>query len=143
MNSPVWSAELIEPTRTLNGAAEETAKLSVFSEPPGLNVTLDGTDIGQTPVIAKDVMPGIHLLRVKYSERKIVVMPSKPLNLSWFKGSFLEIAEKKKEAPKQPKAQVAEQKKEEKSVESAQEIENLQPLYWPLNPRGPIYDPMP
>jgi hypothetical protein len=36
--SPAWSSELIKPTRALDSTGEKLGKLSVFSEPPGLEV---------------------------------------------------------------------------------------------------------
>ena len=47
------ASDLIEPTRTLEGTSDQSAKLSVFSEPPGLQVTLDGAAIGKTPVLER------------------------------------------------------------------------------------------
>ena len=58
----LMAAELIAPTRTLKGKNDQSGRLSVFSEPPELEVSLDGTDIGKTPVISKEVEPGTHLI---------------------------------------------------------------------------------
>jgi hypothetical protein len=58
-------AELIEPSRTLEGQQKTMGRLSVFSEPPALNVLLDGVKIGKTPVLSKEVTSGVHILRVK------------------------------------------------------------------------------
>jgi hypothetical protein len=91
-SSPSLKAGLIEPTRTLAGTTEEMGKLSLYSEPPGLEVTLDGSDIGKTPVIEKDIKPGSHMLQIKNSEMKIFVIPGQPLEISWFKDSFKKTA---------------------------------------------------
>ena len=56
---------LIAPTRTLSGKIVQPGKVSVFSEPPGLEVTLDGTEIGKTPLLSKEVEPGTHVIRVE------------------------------------------------------------------------------
>jgi hypothetical protein len=139
-SSPSLKAGLIEPTRTLAGTTEEMGKLSLYSEPPGLEVTLDGSDIGKTPVIEKDIKPGSHMLQIKNSEMKIFVIPGQPLEISWFKGSFVEIPLKKQHQP--PPAQTTENEnraKESTPSEQAKKKQELDPFYWPLNPRGPIY----
>ena len=53
-----FSADLIEPSRTLEGKKQNVGKLSVFSDPPGLDVFLDGVDIGKTPIFLKEVTTG-------------------------------------------------------------------------------------
>ena len=136
--SLLMAAELIEPTRTLNGKSDQPGRLSVFSEPPELEVTMDGTDIGRTPVISKEVEPGIHVIRIKDSETNIIVKPGQPLQYSWFKGSFIVIPVKTKEIQQQ-KPKAAKSPEGPKTKQSAENKEELQPFYWPLNPRGPIY----
>jgi hypothetical protein len=133
------TAELIEPTRTLKGEEEPAGKLSVFSEPPQLNVTLDGTEIGKTPIISKDIKPGIHVLRVRDTEKSIVVESGKPLHLSWFKGSFISVPIEKNESEESQEKQEEEKPTAAKKKEPSESKDNLRPLYWPLNPRGPIY----
>jgi len=83
----LMAAELITPTRTLDSEKGLMEKLSVFSEPPGLDVTLDGTEIGKTPIISREVEPGAHIIRIQDSETKIFVKPGKAHQYSWFKGS--------------------------------------------------------
>ncbi len=90
-------AELIEPSRTLKG------QLSVFSEPPELDVLLDGVEIGKTPVISKEITSGVHILRVKDAEKEIIILSRKSLQLRLFKDSLIIIPEKKAKAPTQPK----------------------------------------
>ena len=82
------SGELISPTRTLRGSQEPFGILTVVSEPPGLNVFLDGSELGQTPIFLKKVRPGSHTLRVKQAETDIDVAPGKILQIIFFKGSF-------------------------------------------------------
>lgn len=98
-------SELIEPTRTLKGQQKPMGRLSVFSNPPELEVLLDGVNIGKTPVISKEVTPGAYILRVKETEKEITILPGKSLQLSLFKDVLIEIPEKKVEAPTQPKSE--------------------------------------
>ena len=136
--SLLMAAELIAPTHTLEGKNAQSGRLSVFSEPPELEVTLDGTDIGKTPVISKEVGPGTHVIRVKDSEINIIVKPGQPLQYSWFKGSFFVIPVKTKDVQQQ-KPKAAKIPEKPKAKQSAEKKEELQPLYWPLNPQGHIY----
>ncbi len=71
-------------------------RLSVYSEPPELDVLLDGVGIGKTPVISKEVTSGVHMLRVKNIEKEITILSGKSLQLSLFKDSLIEIPEKKR-----------------------------------------------
>ncbi len=93
--------DLIAPTRTLEGPGEPLARLTVVSEPPGLKVFLDGAEIGETPVWLNEVKAGPHKLRVLDSERDVLVEPGRTVTLSYFKGSFIDVPEKK-EAAKKP-----------------------------------------
>jgi len=131
-------AELIAPTRTLEGQQKPMGRLSVFSEPPKLDVLLDGVNIGKTPVISKEVKSGVHILRVKDIEKEITILPGKSLQLSLFKGSIIEIPEKKAEAPTQPKLEEKRTIKEKKPQGSNMDEKENDPLYWPMNPFGPI-----
>lgn len=94
--------ELIAPTRTLGGAMETPGKLIVVSEPPGLEVYLDESPIGETPLLLKDVKPGLHKLRVKKEETDIFVEPGGTFRISLFKGSFINIPKPEKVEVKQP-----------------------------------------
>jgi hypothetical protein len=138
LNNLTFASDLIEPTRTLSGMGYITGKLSVSSEPPGLEVRMDGTVIGETPVELQPVEPGVHVIQVKGSEIEIYVKPEKSLKLSWFKGAFIEIPVEVKEGRKHQKEEKKEVPLKEKSEESAKKID-LEPLYWPLNPKGHIY----
>jgi hypothetical protein len=99
--SPVWSSELIKPTRALASSGEKLGKLSVFSEPPGLEVTLEGTIIGKTPLFLDEVKPGSHRLRVKNSVTDITIEPGKTLQISLYKGKFVLIPVTDEKQPKQ------------------------------------------
>jgi hypothetical protein len=94
--------ELIPPSRTLQDAKEAYGKLTVVSEPPGLNVFLDGSKIGQTPIWLRKVKPGPHKLRVKHSETDIHVEANTTLQISFFKGSFTAKAEKEEKKQASP-----------------------------------------
>jgi len=136
---PVFAfAELIEPSRTLEGQQKQMGRLSVFSEPPDLDVLLDGINIGKTPVISKEVTPGTHVLRVKETEEKIVILPETSLRMSLFKDSLIEIPEKKIKVPTQPKPEEQPAMPEKEPENSEKEKKQLDPFYFPTNPGGPI-----
>ena len=100
--SPAWSSELIKPTRALDSSGEKLGKLSVFSEPPGLEVTLEGVIIGKTPIFLDEVKPGTHRLQVKNSETDITIEPGKLLQISLYKDQFILVPATDKKSPNQP-----------------------------------------
>jgi PEGA domain len=132
------SGDLIQPTRTLQSSEITPGTLSVFSEPPGLDVFLNQLKIGKTPIVSIEVAPGACSLKVGDSETDINVMPGKPLRLSLFKGNFIEVKKREKEATQKTE----EGTKEKNPAEPAQEKTGYQPkydpAYWPLKPGGPI-----
>jgi hypothetical protein len=138
INPSAFASDLIEPTRTLSRPAESVGLLSVFSEPPELEVTIDGTRIGKTPVVNQKVAPGLHEVGVNDDETEIHVKPGEATRLSWFKGAFVEISATAEEF-RQPQI---EEKKESPRIKTpeppAEKKEKPYPLYWPLNPTGPI-----
>jgi hypothetical protein len=138
INNISFASDLIEPTRTLSGMGHNAGRLSVFSEPPRLDVIMDGTVIGETPFELQSVEPGVHVIQVKDSEIEIYVKPGKSIKLSWFKGAFIEIPADVKETRKQEKGEKKEAPQKE-TPEQTVKKKDLEPLYWPLNPRGPIY----
>ena len=89
--------ESIPPTRTLQEPGSTWGGLTVFSEPPQLEVYLDGKKVGQTPVWLKHVKAGFHKLRVEHSETDIYLEPGGSIQLSLYKGSFITVAREKKE----------------------------------------------
>jgi hypothetical protein len=103
-----YGGELIEPTRTLRDAGEPSGKLIVFSEPPELDVFLDGSKVGQTPIWLERVKEGTHKLQVKNLEKEIYVKEARTLKVGLFKGRFITVLEAEKKAEKQ----VALEKKE-------------------------------
>jgi hypothetical protein len=133
-------AQLIEPTRRLQDASGGAGILNVLSEPPGIEVQVDGRLIGKTPIFSARFPSGVHVLRIKDSETDIHIVAGKTTAISWFKGSFIEIPETVKpaaEIAREPQPAPAEPKPGEGP--GAQQGTSKDPFYWPLNPRGPIY----
>ena len=94
--------ELIAPTRTLEGRVQFPGRLSVVSEPPELEVFLDGSSIGKTPIWLKEVKAGSHALRIDKEETDLVVDTGERVTISFFKGAFIDIS-KKMEAVEEPR----------------------------------------
>ena len=132
-------ADLIQPTRTLRGENVKPGRLIVFTEPPGLMVSLDGKTVGRAPVFLESVAQGSHELEVAGKKTPIVVAPGEALRLSFFKGKFIEIVPEQTDAAAQP--QTAEQKPVQQPgpQQKPQTGEQLEPGYFPLKPSGPIY----
>jgi hypothetical protein len=99
------SSELIEPTRNPGKKSEEISRLTVLSEPPGLNIILDGNDIGKTPAFLVEVQSGIHTLKVKNAETEIYIKPGETLKISLFKDEFVQIPVETITREKQPEPQ--------------------------------------
>ena len=131
-------AELIEPSRTLEGQQKPMGRLTVYSEPPELDVLLDDINIGKTPVISKQVATGTHVLRIKETEKEIVILPETSLGISYCKDSLIGIPEKKIEVPTPPKPKEQPKIPEKKTEDSKKEKKQLDPFYFPTNPSGPI-----
>jgi len=133
-------AQLIEPTRRLESASAIAGTLMISSEPPGLEVQVDGQVIGKTPIFSSTFSSGIHVLRIENSETEIHLLAGKTTTVAWFKGSFIEFPLQAKPAagtlPASP--QPAAKPKPEGKPDAQQTLPN-DPYYWPLNPRGPIY----
>jgi len=134
-----FGAELIEPTRVLEDDNQKSGQLSVFSEPPGLGVTLDGKAIGKTPLILKSVAQGTHVLRIEKKETMITIGPGEVRRLSFFKDAFVEIPAEEKVTREAPKAAEQMPVRVSDSEQSAEKSQKLEPGYFPLNPRGRIY----
>ena len=96
-------AQLIEPTRSLQDAAEEKGLLKVLSEPPGIEVHVDGRLIGETPIFSARLPAGAHVLRIQDAEIDICLAPGKATTISWFKGRFIAIPEMPKSPPEMAK----------------------------------------
>jgi hypothetical protein len=133
-------AQLIEPTRSLEGAPDGAGLLNVLSEPPGIEVRVDGKVIGKTPIFSARFPAGVHALRIRDSETDIQLVAGKAFAISWFKGAFIEIPATVKppaEIAKEPQPSPAKPTPDEGP--GAQQNTANDPYYWPLNPRGPIY----
>ena len=98
LNFSAPQAGLIEPTQSLKSAAEGPAQLTVFSEPPGLSIKLDGKFVGQTPMRIDVVNPGSHELKVGESVTEIYVAPGQTYHISLFKKKFIQFQVAKKNA---------------------------------------------
>jgi len=76
---------------------------------------------------------------VKDSETEIYVEPGKSAKLSWFKGAFIEISAEEKEDRKQRGEENKKTSQIKMAGPSGEKKQKPDPLYWPLNPKGPIY----
>jgi hypothetical protein len=94
------ASDLIAPTRTLQGGVEERGRLTVFSEPPQLEVFLDGKRAGETPLWLTEVKAGWHTVRIGEKETRVYLGAEKALEMGLFKGSFITLPEKKEERKK-------------------------------------------
>ncbi len=144
----VWSvcypadgrAQLIEPTRDLDGVVEKRGWLRALSEPPGMDVRVDGLLVGETPIFSVGLSSGAHVLRIQEAELDICLKAGKTTTVSWFKGHFIEIPEKvpppsaMPQSPQAPPTKPAAGAGPDQRPKAAND-----PFYWPFNPRGPIY----
>jgi hypothetical protein len=89
LNDLSLNAEMIEPTRELNDTVRKLGELNVFSEPPKLDVYLNGALKGKTPARLKKLEPGVYKLRIGDGETEVVVLPGKTQQVSFFKGEFI------------------------------------------------------
>ena len=87
--------DLIPPTRSLESSEKPMGRLTVVSEPPDLEVFLDGSEIGRTPVWLKYVKPGVHNLRVGNLQVDVYVESGKRKTLSFYHGSFIKVPEER------------------------------------------------
>jgi hypothetical protein len=130
--------ELIQPTRTLKSAEKLPGRLSVFSEPSGLDVFLNHSKIGKTPISFMEVAPGRHSLKVNDTETQIYVTPGKSLRLSLFKGTFIKVEEPERETIQNPDKKISGTIPAQASQEKRGYQPEYDPAYWPLKPNGPI-----
>jgi hypothetical protein len=92
------AGELLPPSRTLEQPGERPGTLSVFSEPPELDVYVDGKHIGKTPLWGREVKSGDHVLKIRDSEKDIRMDSGKVLKIGLFRGEFVTFPEASKEA---------------------------------------------
>lgn len=132
--------DLIPPSRSLEGREEVLARLTVVSEPPELEVFLDDSRIGNTPIWHKEVKPGPHKLQVHDAEKDIYVESGKALRLSYFKGSFIELPEEKEEiAPAEPEPEKLPEPTTVKRPREEDKPRDLTPWERFINRTSPIF----
>jgi putative sterol carrier protein len=112
-----YGGELIEATRTLQEAGKRWGKVVVFSEPPELDVFLDGSRVGQTPLWLERVKEGTHNLQIKGLEKEIYVKDGRTLKVGLFKGRFITVLEAERKEAKEG----APEKKEHAAKAEAEE----------------------
>ena len=98
--SVCFAGELIEPSRTLQEAGRTWGSLTIFSEPPQLEVYLDREKVGQTPLWLRKVETGLHTIKVAHAETSVRVEKDERIKVGFFKGSFVISSEPTKEKPK-------------------------------------------
>lgn len=120
--------DLIEPSRKLGGPEKKWGGLTVFSEPPQLEVYLDGEKRGSTPLWLRQVEATLHTLKIDDMATHVQIRDGKTVRIGLFKGewmTFSEVAEEtvapkttEKDAPQHPPMQQPqeEQKKEALSL---------------------------
>jgi hypothetical protein len=106
LGNPPSAGELIAPTRTLDSSGKPEGKLMVFSEPPGLPVSLDGQSLGKTPTSIEKVDTGTHSLQVETKATEITIETGQTLAISLFKGKFVKIHEPEEPTVLPPEKQV-------------------------------------
>lgn len=133
-------AELIEPSRTLDGGLTESGHIWVFSEPPGLSVRINGKEVGVTPIVSREIEAGGHTVRVADSSTQVQVPPGEGVRLSFFKGQILVLtdveAAASRSAPPKPGPSPTPPRADS---QPPQPDPAKQPAFWPMNPRGQIY----
>ena len=98
--SVCFAGDPIEPTRTLQEAGKTWGGLTIFSEPPQLDVYLDGEKVGQTPLWLRKVETGLHTIKIGPAETRVRIEKDKKLKVGFLKGSFVTSSEPAKETPK-------------------------------------------
>ena len=133
-----YAGDLIPPTRTLESNWIAPGKVTVVSEPPGLEVFIDGFKLGETPVWLREVDPGLRKLQILQAQTDIFVQPGKTLQVALFKGSFIIIPEEDKKAEKQPGLEEKKFAGARKRTEKHQRQEEKGLTPWVIFINGPI-----
>jgi hypothetical protein len=94
-----FGGEMIEPTRTLQEVGKTWGGLAIFSEPPQLEVYLNGEKAGRTPLWMRQVETGPHTIKIADAETIVHIGKDEKLTLGFFKGSFVIRSEPKKRQP--------------------------------------------
>jgi len=133
-----YGSEKIAPTRTLDGRAQP-GQLSVFSEPPGLEITLNGKSAGMTPLHEIAIAGGIHTLKIENTQTTITITSGEVRQLSYFKGKFVDIPVPVNDPEETPSVDQQTSRREALPESAPEKEETLQPGYFPLKPGGRIY----
>jgi hypothetical protein len=86
--------ELIEPTRKLGGIEKQWGGLTLFSEPPQMDVYMDGQKLGSTPLWLHRVEATQHVLQIGGVETSIQIKKGKTSRIGLFKGSLVKLPER-------------------------------------------------
>lgn len=108
--------ELIPPSRTLEAAEPVPGEVSLFSEPPGLEVFINEKSAGLTPARRVSLKPGTHSLQIEGSDFQFEIAAGQRFQISFFNGQFI-----KKPTPEPPpvgKKQAIHEVTEEPAAES-------------------------
>ena len=95
-----FGAELIEATRTPTEPGKAWGGLTIFSEPPQIEIYLDGEKVGLTPLWMREVETGPHTIKIGHAQTTVRVDKDQRLKVGLFKGSFVISSESQKEKPK-------------------------------------------
>jgi hypothetical protein len=117
--------ELIEPSRKLGESEKPWGGLTLFSEPPEMEVYVDGKKVGKTPVWLRQIKAAEHVLQIGGIKTSIQIKKEKTLRIGLFKGSLVRFSEvklhvappettkEKKPQHSAPRQQAEQQKKED------------------------------
>jgi len=83
--------DLIPPSRTLETAEQVPGEVSLFSEPPGLEVFINKESAGLTPARGISLNPGIHSLQIEKAELEFEIGSSQHVQFSFFNGQIIKI----------------------------------------------------
>lgn len=131
--------DLIAPTRALEGESSKMGKLSIYSEPQGLSVFLDGQLIGETTIQMKSVVQGRYDLQIESTKTIIFIKPGGSHRYSYREGFFFEVKAKETKVQNEPDTAKTETAQPSETINRTGNEEGLEPGFFPLNPRGPIY----
>lgn len=81
--APPSASPTAVPGRDRAAARTETGRILVRSTPAGASVTVDGRDVGSTPVTVRDLARGTHVLRIAHqgyvtAERRVRISTAQP-----------------------------------------------------------------
>ena len=98
-------AGAVERVRKTPLRGKGKGQLVIVSRPAGAKVSVDGKSIGKTPTTRAKLLPGMHLLQVRFSDGSVIKVPVSVTagisRLLFFKSPKIQAAEAKKEAKEQ------------------------------------------